>query len=80
MKFLLAVLFSFPLFFLYDLFLSFIPGLIFVRFSSTKRLGVHLLARSGFGSRLCPKFCPGQCDDSCPNWTCPNFHACMPKK
>ena len=70
LAFILAGLVCFPVF---DFLGSFLPGLILVRFPSTQRLGVRLIAQSAFGCRYCTRYCKGPCDGSCGNWTCSNF-------
>ena len=65
---------------LFDCIMYLIPGLIMVRFPDWRRMGVKLLGYSIIGGHLCPRYCPGPCDATCPIWTCPHFHSCMPNK
>ena len=65
-----ALLFGFIL---GDLFIAIVGYAISVT-KQYHRLGLRLMAMSLWSAWILPYLCSCDCDGSCGNWTCPNYH------
>lgn len=55
-------------------FLHIALGLLLFATKLHPRLGLRLLAMSVIAFWIVPYLCSCDCDRSCGNWTCPNYH------
>lgn len=49
-------------------------GLLLFFTNLNQRLGIRLLSMSVIAFWIVPYLCSCDCDRSCGNWTCPNYH------
>lgn len=65
-------------FLIYFICVELIEALLGLWLAGTKkyhRLGIRLIAMGVLTSWACPHLCCSDCDGSCRNWTCPNYHS-----